>query len=272
MNKERYLSTGEFAKLAGTTKHTLFYYDEIGLFSPEFKEEKTGYCYYSYAQLEAFEVIYTLRDLGVSLEEIKGYMQKRSPRKLLGLLEEEEQIIGEKIKRLRRAKEWVQDKKRIIQIGLERKTGEIFIQNEPERYLLCRKADVLDDKVWAKEVRNLYDYCVEHGIKSPYSIGYRQELTNIRKEIYDAYSVFYEVLDKRPRKIQCIVKEAGKYIGVYHKGSWQEFGETYRKILAFADEYGLEIGEYFYEDSILDSLTLEEEKDYITKISCKVVE
>lgn len=39
MNHERYISTGEFAKLAGVTKHTLFYYDEIGLFSPEIKKK-----------------------------------------------------------------------------------------------------------------------------------------------------------------------------------------------------------------------------------------
>ena len=32
MNKKMYFSTGEFAELAGVSKHTLFYYDEIGLF------------------------------------------------------------------------------------------------------------------------------------------------------------------------------------------------------------------------------------------------
>lgn len=32
MNQERYIKTGEFAKLVGVTKHTLFYYDKIGLF------------------------------------------------------------------------------------------------------------------------------------------------------------------------------------------------------------------------------------------------
>lgn len=37
MNQERYIKTGEFAKLVGVTKHTLFYYDKIGLFSPEIK-------------------------------------------------------------------------------------------------------------------------------------------------------------------------------------------------------------------------------------------
>lgn len=272
MNKERYLSTGEFAKLVGTTKHTLFYYDEIGLFSPEWKEEKTGYRYYSYAQLDIFDVIYTLRELDMSLEQIKGYMQNRSPLKFLNLLEEEEKIIGEKVKRLKKTREWIKDKKMVIQMGMDKMREEVFLKREPERYLICREADVMDDRIWAKEVGILYDYCAEHGVKSPYSIGYRQESSNIRKGIYDAYSVFYEMLDKKPAKADYIVRESGNYIVSYHRGSWTEFGETYKKILAFAKEQGLRLGTYCYEDSILDSLTREREEDYITRISCKVVE
>ena len=36
-NRDAYLTTGEFAKLAGVSKHTLFHYDKIGLLSPEIK-------------------------------------------------------------------------------------------------------------------------------------------------------------------------------------------------------------------------------------------
>ena len=81
MNQERYIKTGEFAKLVGVTKHTLFYYDKIGLFSPEIKLEN-GYRFYSFDQLDVFDVIQTLRELDVSLEEIKGYMNQRSPKRL----------------------------------------------------------------------------------------------------------------------------------------------------------------------------------------------
>ena len=34
---ELYFTTGEFAKILGVKKHTLFHYDEIGLFSPAVK-------------------------------------------------------------------------------------------------------------------------------------------------------------------------------------------------------------------------------------------
>ena len=41
-------------------------------------------------QLDVFDVIQTLRELDVSLEEIKGYMNQRSPKRLLKLFEKTE--------------------------------------------------------------------------------------------------------------------------------------------------------------------------------------
>ena len=41
-NRDAYLTTGEFAKLAGVSKHTLFHYDKIGLLSPEIKHLTAG--------------------------------------------------------------------------------------------------------------------------------------------------------------------------------------------------------------------------------------
>ena len=78
MNRERYLTTGEFAKIAGVTKHTLFHYDKIGLFRPEVTLEN-GYRYYSLTQLDEFDVIFMLRELDMPLNEISAYLARRSP-------------------------------------------------------------------------------------------------------------------------------------------------------------------------------------------------
>ena len=50
---ELYFTTGEFARILGVRKHTLFHYDEIGLFSPALKEEN-GYRYYFVWQMDMF--------------------------------------------------------------------------------------------------------------------------------------------------------------------------------------------------------------------------
>ena len=56
---ELYFTTGEFAKILGVKKHTLFHYDEIGLFSPAVKEDN-GYRYYFVWQMDALSLIHIL--------------------------------------------------------------------------------------------------------------------------------------------------------------------------------------------------------------------
>ena len=80
----KYFSTGEFAKLCNINKKTLFHYDEIGLFKPE-KVLENGYRYYSIYQLEVFNVIYTLKDIGMPLKEIKNFMDKRNPDNIIDI-------------------------------------------------------------------------------------------------------------------------------------------------------------------------------------------
>lgn len=267
MNKERYISTGEFAKLAGVTKHTLFYYDEIGLFSPKIKLD-SGYRYYSFAQLEVFDVIYTLKELDMPLEEIKKYMHRRSPRLLLDLFEQEKTAITRQIKQLKQTKQWIQEKSLHLEHALSIDTETITVQPEPECYLIQAKVDFTDDRIWAQAIGSLFDYCTECGIKSPYSIGYRQNKTDIENGIYDNYHVFYEMITKKPKKIEYQIKPAGNYLTAYHKGTWQEIGKTYEKLLHYAKTNELVLDAYFYEDSLLDALTTPEEKDYIIKITC----
>lgn len=72
-----YFTIGEFANLFGISKQTLFYYEKNKIFSPCFVEDN-GYRYYSLDQYFVFEIIVTLRKLGVSLKEIRNYVNNRS--------------------------------------------------------------------------------------------------------------------------------------------------------------------------------------------------
>lgn len=269
MQKDRYLSTGEFAKLVGVTKHTLFYYDEIGLFSPEIKMEN-GYRYYSFAQLDVFEVIYLLRELDMPLETIGNYMRNRTPELFLQLLELEEDAISQQMKRLKRTKEWIRERSACIRKACLADIEAVHITEEPERYLIQSRVRENSDQIWAQAIGELYDYCAEHDIKSPYSIGYRQNREDIENGIYGNYHVFYEMVDKKPKKVEYQVKPGGEYLTAYHKGRWQEIGKTYQKMLQYAGEHNILLGRYFYEDNLLDTLTIIEEQEYVTKITMKI--
>lgn len=271
MNKDRYISTGEFAKLVGVTKHTLFYYDEIGLLSPEIKLEN-GYRYYSFAQLDLFDVIYSLRELDMPLDEIKQYMGKRNPELLLEIFQKENRMLNEKIRRLKKEKEWIQKKSISIRNTFELDLDSVAIQYEQEQYLIQSEIGAANDRIWAQAIGELFDYCAANGVKSPYPIGYRQNTEDIRKGIFDNYHVFYELLDQKPAKIEYAVKTEGNYVVAFHKGGWQSLGDTYGRILQFVQANNILLGKYCYEDVILDSFAVQNEKDYITKIACKMVD
>ena len=90
----------EFAKIARTSRKTLQYYDELDLFRPALVGEN-GYRYYALSQLDRLALIAALRDMGLSLREIKSYLQQEDGENLNALLEAQLVRAEEMMERLR---------------------------------------------------------------------------------------------------------------------------------------------------------------------------
>ena len=148
MQKTRYLTTGEFARLAGVTKHTLFHYDEIGLFQPELTDTN-GYRYYTVDQLDVFDIIYTLKNLGMPLGQIRDYLSERTPQSLLKLLEEENRILKQRIFSLKNKREWIQKKCIYLEDAIITDTKKVSILELPEKYYISRHVSQNDERLWA---------------------------------------------------------------------------------------------------------------------------
>lgn len=111
MNEDfkKYFNTGEFAKLCNVKKQTLFHYDDIGLFSPEIKDEN-GYRYYSVQQFEVFNVILILKEIGMPLKEIKHYLDNKTPEALIELFENKITQVNKEIENLKRIRKFMKNK------------------------------------------------------------------------------------------------------------------------------------------------------------------
>ncbi len=66
---------GELARQTGLTVRTLHYYDEIGLLSPSERTE-AGYRLYTVRDIGRLQQIRSLRQLGFSLEQIQGWLDR----------------------------------------------------------------------------------------------------------------------------------------------------------------------------------------------------
>lgn len=110
-DKQNDFTAGELAKLFDISKQTLLYYDKIKLLSPDYISEN-GYRHYSIQQYLDLEIIVNLRNLNISIADIKSFLDNRSKEQFEHVVakkkEECEEIIKEN-ERVLRALENVTD-------------------------------------------------------------------------------------------------------------------------------------------------------------------
>ena len=83
---ESYISITELAKLRKVSSETLRYYDRVDLLKPAYIDPQTRYRYYTIRQSEELGIIRELRDLGMSIEEIRKYLEDCNLKKSIQML------------------------------------------------------------------------------------------------------------------------------------------------------------------------------------------
>src|SRR5689334_1293654 len=104
---------GEFSKFAMVSTRTLRLYDEMGLLKPEQQDLATSYRYYSAGQLARLNRILVLKDMGLSLEQIRPLLDSEvSPEQIRGMLKlkqvELRRQISDGFDQLARIETWMQ--------------------------------------------------------------------------------------------------------------------------------------------------------------------
>jgi effector-binding domain-containing protein len=107
------LRIGDFSRFGRVSVKTLRYYDEIGLLKPVQVDELTAYRYYSADQLTRLYKINGLKNLGLSLDEIKLFLDESlKSAQLIELLrikqKQAREHLREEQNRLKRLEEWLQ--------------------------------------------------------------------------------------------------------------------------------------------------------------------
>ncbi|WP_105613995.1 MerR family transcriptional regulator [Vallitalea okinawensis] len=94
---KEFYTIGEFAKLKQITTETLRHYDRIDLFKPAKTDKETGYRYYHLMQVEQIDTILELRQLGMSIEEIKAYFNNRNLERSFSILQQKREELRNRI-------------------------------------------------------------------------------------------------------------------------------------------------------------------------------
>ncbi|MDU1540024.1 MAG: MerR family transcriptional regulator [Paeniclostridium sordellii] len=269
INKKRYFSTGEFAKLFKINKKTLFHYDEIGLFKPE-KVEENGYRYYSDYQLDLFNVIYTLKEIGMSLKDIKAFMDNRNPENILKLFSHEYAEIEKEIKSLRKKQEILLNKINLVKEGKNYNT-DITIEEQEEEYLVLSKpVNISDDSYDLNSYIDHLDYCYKNDLYIGYPVGVIISRDSLYKKDYTNFDYYYTKVNKDDSNENIIVKPKGIYAVGYIRGYYDKSPLLYKKVMKFIEDSNLCVIGDSYSDVIFDEVVSKDNDDFIIKVSINV--
>lgn len=265
------LTVSQFAKLHNVNKRTLHYYDEIGIFSPDYKGEN-GYRYYDYMQGVDFEYIKMLKELNMGLDEIKRYIDNPNEEDFKEIAEVKIKEINQEIKLLNRRKEVLEDKlQKLSKCDEVRNKNYIKVVECEEEKFFYTPFKFEDDDLkqlisHIKDVWTVDEYC--KGIGSFISVDKIQ-----RGEFEEYDGLFIEMLDDMESKNtkNTIIKPKGKYICAYHMGDWDTLPDFYDEIVKYAEENNLTLVGYSFEIGMND-FAISDMEDYITQIMIRVEE
>ncbi|PUA37589.1 MerR family transcriptional regulator [Paenibacillus elgii] len=159
-----YWKIGDIANLTGLTVRTLRFYDQIGLFSPS-EHTESGHRLYNESDLSRLHQILSLKELGLSLEEIKSVLTggQISPLEIVNL-----QInrVKEQIKLQQKLLEQLEHVSKLMQ-GKAQLTVEDFTSLLQAMKMSFEKLVIERQTIWERNLDLLGDFLAEETMPKP---------------------------------------------------------------------------------------------------------
>ncbi|WP_459501431.1 MerR family transcriptional regulator [Bacillus sp. C1] len=265
---------GEMAKMHNIAESTLRYYDEKGIFHPAIVDPQTNYRYYTIDQFSLLDTIKFLRQLNISLKEIKVYIDERNPSYALNLLEKQQELMLKKQREIEYALAKINHKTEMLKEATASKANDVTFKHIQKRTItaLSIVPNITDDMF------EYYIHSLQKNMKqiddSLFSgdIGVTVSKEGLLRNEFQAYNSVFILLDYMPFQITTSdeIKE-GMFACSYHHGPYEETDGTYKKLLWNIEEKGYEIIGDAIELALIDWSVTENPKEQVTEIQIPVV-
>lgn len=269
-NSFAYFTLGQFAQIHGLNKRTLHYYDEVGLLSPVYRGEN-GYRYYSFAQSMELENILALKELGMSIHEIKSYLEHPNPETFQAIATKKIEEIEQSITRLHHLKTMLQQRAGALNLCHEIHHGEIQLVELPAQYLLLTPLPIINEQ--DKSLLNQSSAILNH-LKEAWSLSsYRKNcgsyisLEKIRTGNLSAYDGLFTQVDKKRKDLY--LRPKGFYLRGFCLGDWENLAAVYQNILSYAHSHSLSLSGFAFECG-LNEFAIASKEEYVTQIEIYV--
>lgn len=261
------LTTAQFAAIHEVNPRTLHYYDSVGLFSPERKGENQ-YRYYTSRQSIDFEYIRMLKELNMSIREIRSYVQEPGPDKFMDLADKKINEINREIQKLEKTKEVLKIRKEQLAVCRRVKDVLIEVKELPEE-----RSRVIPFDIKEENLKDLFSYAKEcWGIEQcRMGIGSYISVDKVRKKQFERYDGVFSPALKTEKGGEVLIRKKGLCLCGYQRGIWNRLPELYEKMLAFAEQKNLILKGFAFESGMND-FAIADENDYVTRVVIPVEE
>ena len=240
------ISITEMAKLRNISTETLRHYDRIDLLKPVHVDPDTGYRYYSITQYEKIGTIRELKNLGMSLREIKEYFDNRNVESSRILLTEQKKKIDEQIDKLIRIRQEINAK--IDFLDIVRTTDlndEIRIKHFKARQYVYFNRTVSDDIELSYDSVSLERVLSKSKQSMPIFATNRYgglvSRADILKNVKPLSAKMIILYDGEDDVDECNIIEApeGDYLCMFYVGNFWNREESIEKMLTYMKENDL---------------------------------
>ncbi len=254
MNNKLY-TAGEFAKLCGTTKETLFVYDRKNIIKPKLIGEN-GYRYYSYDQFASFSIVKSLQTAGASLAEIGEIFNSQDGEKLIKLLEENRALLAKRQIELMHMQNYITKILDSVDFSYNY-DDKIHYRYCSEEYLIALPTGYktppqegyfysYECSTELNEYMHSKGYC-QYGAIDIYDIVINE---NFKKdEFYPSY--YWSKISYQAKDEALYIKPSGLYATISFFDSWDNLYENYKKFKTALENDGVKyVGDIFMVDNL----------------------
>ncbi len=241
------LTTGAFAKLCGTKKGTLLFYDKEGLLKPK-HISKNGYRRYGIEQYFEFELLSMLKRAGSSLKEIKKYIHYMDGKDFLDFLQERYDIVTKELDAMKKRKTMLQDMITCLRESIEFHYDTLMIQDHEEEHFEIIATGASTSESQEESVQRFIQYncyIINQEEQQRYPFGVIVSLKDIKQGKYIETHYFNK---KRrctsPSNVH--IKKDGMYAVMGHKGTDATHKEALKDMIGQIESLGMTIKSDIY--------------------------
>lgn len=268
---EKYLKISEFAALSGISRSNLIFYNNIGLLCPKMIDKTNRYRYYSYKQLDIANIITVLREIGMSLNEIKFYLSQRSPQGLDATLSRQRKYLEDQISKLKEIQDMIDIRLCMTRSSYSITPEQIQLEMHPEENLFLGPQIPITKKpieIW-NYLPDFYKLCLKENVLIGFPMRTLVLQETIQSENWNQPAFFYYSLHK-DRYPTNFVKPQGKYLVGYTNTDYGLTNDLYKKLISYMENNNLTICGNAYEEFLLDETSVSNPDNYLLKISIQV--